>query len=85
MKDFFKMLFASCLGNILVFVIGIFIVIGLIGGIIASALSIYKDGNSTFVVEDNSVLRLDLNKTILERTPSELENYINTNQVLQTF
>lgn len=82
MKDFFKMLFASCLGNILVFVIGIFIVIGLIGGIIASALSIYKDGNSTFVVEDNSVLRLDLNKTILERTPSELENYINTNQVM---
>jgi signal peptide peptidase SppA, 67K type len=62
MKQFFKFMFASALGTVLVFIIGFFIVIGSITATL-SGLS-----KSTVVVKPNSVLQMKLDYEIPDRT-----------------
>ena len=81
MKDFLKMMLASCLGSIIVFGICTFLVISLIVGVVASAIS-STDDSTTTVIKPNSVLQLDLTKSIYERTPSELNSYLESNMVI---
>ena len=81
MKDFLKMTLASCLGSMIVFGICTFLVISLIVGVVASAIS-STDDSTTTVIKPNSVLQLDLTKTIYERTPSELNSYLESNMVI---
>lgn len=81
MKDFLKMMLASCLGSIIVFGVCTFLVISLIVGVVASAIS-STDDSTTTVIKPNSVLQLDLTKSIYERTPSELNSYLESNMVI---
>ena len=81
MKDFLKMMLASCLSSMIVFGICTFLVISLIVGVVASAISSTDDSSIT-VVNQNSVLQLDLTKSIYERTPSELNSYLESNMVI---
>ncbi|MBB6240403.1 protease-4 [Pedobacter sp. AK013] len=64
MREFFKYLFASMLGFflsiVIVFIIGFVVVVGLISSI---------DNDKTVVVSNNSVLFLNLDQAITERTP----------------
>ncbi len=60
MKQFFKFMFASMLGNILLVIIIIFILIGM-----ASSLSKKEE----IVVKDNSVLTMSLDAPITDRSP----------------
>ncbi|WP_412468033.1 signal peptide peptidase SppA [Pedobacter sp. KLB.chiD] len=66
MREFFKYLFASMLGFflsiIIVFIIGFVVVVGLISSI---------DNDKTITVTNNSVLFLNLDQAILERTPKK--------------
>lgn len=82
MKDFFKMLLASCLGSMIMFGIGIFLVFALIIGSVASIVSMAGNTEKTVVVTSNSVLQLDLTKSVYERAPSDLDMYLEGNQVL---
>ena len=81
MKDFFKMMLASCLSNLLILGIGVFDFVALIVGSVATMVSSGENADM-LVVKENSVLELDLNKSIYERTPNELDAYLEGNQVL---
>src|SRR5690242_7097858 len=63
MKQFFKFTFASMLGFILANLILLFVVIG----IISSAVSSSKD-KERVVVKSNSILKIELNSILPERT-----------------
>ena len=82
MKEFFKMMLASCLGSLIVFGVCIFLVFSLIIGSIISVIESADDRNTVTTISQNSVLHLDLTKTIYERTPSELNTYMGYNQVM---
>ncbi len=62
MKQFFKFTFASCLGVFLAFVALFFVLIPIVGDSLASAFDSRKK------VKSNSVLRIQLNKAIPEKT-----------------
>lgn len=62
MKQFFKFTFASCLGVFLAFVALFFVLIPIVGGSLASAFDSKKK------VKSNSILRIQLNKAIPEKT-----------------
>ena len=81
MKDFFKMMLASCLSNLIILGIGVFVFVALIVGSVATLVS-SGENTDMLVVKENSVLELDLNKSIYERTPNELDAYLEGNQVL---
>ena len=81
MKDFLKMMLASCLSSMIVFGICTFLVIALIVGSVATIIS-STDDSTTTIVKPNSVLQLDLTKSIYERTPSELNSYLESNMVI---
>ena len=81
MKDFFKMMLASCLSNLIILGIGVFVFVALIVGSVATMVS-SGENTDILVVKENSVLELDLNKSIYERTPNELDAYLEGNQVL---
>ena len=81
MKDFLKMMLASCLSSMIVFGICTFLVISLIIGGVATIISSAEESTVT-TVNPNSVLQLDLTKTIYERTPSELNSYLESNMVI---
>lgn len=81
MKDFFKMMLASCLSNLIILGIGVFVFVALIVGSVATMVSSGENADM-LVVKENSVLELDLNKSIYERTPNELDAYLEGNQVL---
>lgn len=80
MKDFFKMMLASCLSNLIILVIGMFLFFAFIVGSVASLMS--SGENTDMIVKENSVLKLELNKTIYEQTPGELNSYLEGNQAL---
>lgn len=61
MKNFFKMVFATMLGFILLHVLVVVIMIFVIAGVAAGI------GNEVVNVEDNSVLKLELNGSLSER------------------
>lgn len=81
MKDFFKIMLASCLSNLIILGIGVFVFVALIVGSVATLVSSGENADM-LVVKENSVLELDLNKSIYERTPNELDSYLEGNQVL---
>ena len=66
MKEFFKMMLASCLSNLIILVIGMFLFFAFIVGSVATLMS--SSENTSVIVKENSVLKLDLNKTIYEQT-----------------
>lgn len=61
MRDFFKFLFASAIGTVLVFVLGFFF-IGIVFGALAAA------GQQDAVVEDHTILVPELSQPIMERS-----------------
>lgn len=65
MKNFFKMVFATMLGFILLQVLAFIIMLFVIAGMAASL------GNKSAVVKDNSVLCLELNGTLCERVAED--------------
>lgn len=63
MKQFFKFMFASMLGMTLTIILGFLLIIGIVGGIVASA------GNKPITyVSDNSVLHIELKEEIKDRS-----------------
>lgn len=68
MKQFLKYFFASTLGTVVGFVLIIFLSGLILAGIIGSAIMAGKS-DSEVKVKSNSVLAIDLSKTIVERTP----------------
>jgi protease-4 len=65
MKDFFKFMFASMLGMLLMLVIAFFILIGIVSAIVASA-----DKDKSVSISANSILEIKLDEALTERTPS---------------
>jgi protease-4 len=61
MKEFFKMMFASMTGCLITVLVVFFVMMGVISGLMSS-------GDSEIVVEDKTVLVIELNKAIVERT-----------------
>jgi protease-4 len=71
MKQFFKFMFASMLGMLLTVIISIFLLVLIIGGIVASAGS-----SPVTFVSDNSVLHIKLDEEIMDRaSKNPLENF----------
>lgn len=70
MKDFLKIVLASALGfviaNILFSIIAMIFFFGAIGSFLGS-----MSGGEKFILQDNTVLNLRLNGSIMERTPEE--------------
>lgn len=81
MKQFFKFMFASMLGMTLTIILGFFIILGIIGGILATAGS-----QPIAFVHENSVLHIDLKEEIQDRSSNNpLENFdFNTFQAKET-
>ena len=68
MKQFFKFLFSSFLGTLLAFVIGFFILMGMVAALMPK--------EEVVEVKPNTVLRITLNNQISDRSPSNpLENF----------
>jgi len=65
MKDFFKFMFASMLGFVVIFVIFFFVMVGLIASIATFA------DKKAVTIEPNSVLQMNLNYEILDRAPKD--------------
>ena len=65
MKDFFKFMFASMLGMLLMLILAFFILIGIVSAIVASA-----DKDKTVSISANSILEIKLDEPLTERTPS---------------
>jgi protease-4 len=65
MKDFFKFMFASMLGFILVLVVLFFIFVGLVASLISFA------DKKAVSIEPNTVLQIKLEKPILDRAPKD--------------
>jgi len=63
MKDFFKMMFASMLGFFLVCVIIFFILLGLVVAVVSFST------NEVVSISPKTILRLELDKPILDRSP----------------
>lgn len=72
MKQFFKFVFASMLGVFLSTIIFFFIAIAIVGALISTASS-----EKTVEVSDNSVLRINLDYAIKERTEKNPFNNVN--------
>ena len=71
MKSFFKYLLATVIGMLIVSLIMFFVTIGTIGAMFASSGS-----STTKPVKDNSILRIDLDKTIADKTQeSNFDNF----------
>lgn len=70
MKDFFKMLFASILGVLIVIMVGFFIVVG----VITAMLSMESTPTE---IAPNSILRIALDKPIQDRTSDNPFQFIN--------
>lgn len=66
MKDFFKFMFASMLGFVITLVILFFLFIGVVASFISLAES------QTAEVKDNSILKMELNYTINDRTQKQM-------------
>jgi protease-4 len=65
MKGFFKMMFASIVGIFVSMLLIFFILLGIVGGLMSSA-------DKPVVVEPNSILKLTLDKEIVERSASSI-------------
>ncbi len=77
MKQFFKFMFASCLGTFFVMLLFFLIGMGIIGAIVSGAFQ-----EKPVTVAENSVLELNLAKPILEREATELETVLSGAQSL---
>lgn len=66
MKEFFKYVFATIIGFIISMVIIVAVITGIIVGVVSSI-----DEDTTVLVSSNSVLYLNLDQAIVERTPHD--------------
>lgn len=67
MREFFKYVFATVVGLIISFTLIFVVFIAIVVGIVSSSI----DNESTVAVTDNTVLYLNLDQAITERTPNE--------------
>ncbi|MEO5569648.1 MAG: signal peptide peptidase SppA [Bacteroidia bacterium] len=65
MKQFFKFMFASALGMLLMFILLFFIFLGIIAGLVSSA-----GGEKATTISANSILEIKLDEPLTERTPN---------------
>lgn len=70
MKQFFKFLFASCLGSGLAMIISFFLILGIISSIIASI----GKSSDDISVKNNSVLLVDLSNPIYDREVEDISS-----------
>ncbi|PKP04732.1 MAG: signal peptide peptidase SppA, partial [Bacteroidetes bacterium HGW-Bacteroidetes-6] len=61
MKEFFKMMLASMTGCLITVLVVFFVMLGVVSGLMSS-------GEKDIVVQDKTVLVIELNKTIVERS-----------------
>jgi protease-4 len=71
MNNFFKMLFASCLGTLLALTVGVFLMVVIVGGIFAAFSS--NKSEEVAEIETNSILHLKLNQPIAEQTQEDVD------------
>lgn len=77
MKQFFKFLFASCLGSGLAMIISFFLIFGILISMISSLTS--KDDKVE--VKDNSVLVIDLSKPVYDREIQDISSMLSTSGI----
>lgn len=77
MKQFFKFLFASCLGSGLAMIVSFFLIFGILISMISSLTS--KD--NAVEVKDNSVLVIDLSKPIYDREIQDISSMLSTSGI----
>jgi protease-4 len=65
MKQFFKFMFASALGMLLMFIILFFLLIGVVSVLVSSA-----GGEKAVTISGNSILEIKLDEPLTERTPN---------------
>jgi len=64
MKGFFKYVLATIVGIVAISIVGLLLLFAVIGGIVASA-------DKEVTVEDNSMLRIDLSRTLVDRASND--------------
>ena len=77
MKQFFKFLFASCLGSGLAMILSFFIIIGIIMSMIASV----SKNSDDVKVKDNSVLVIDLSNPVYDREIEDISSMLSTDGI----
>jgi len=77
MKQFFKFLFASCLGSGLAMIISFFLILGILIAMVSSLVS----NDDKIEVKDNSVLVIDLSKPIYDREIQDISSMISTSGI----
>ncbi len=75
MKEFFKFMFASMLGTFLASFALFFVGFLIIAGAISAAFSDLDKSKRTTRVKDNTILRIDLDRPIVERGPDEVFSF----------
>jgi protease IV len=65
MKQFFKFMFASALGMLLMFILLFFIFLAMVGALVSSA-----GGEKAVTISANSILEIKLDEPLTERTPN---------------
>jgi protease IV len=73
MKQFFKFMFASCLGSFISMIVVLVVIFSMIGAMVASS-------SKTEEVKDNSVLVIDLSKPIYDREVTDISNMVSSLQ-----
>ncbi|MBP3253621.1 MAG: signal peptide peptidase SppA [Bacteroidales bacterium] len=77
MKQFFKFLFASCLGSGLAMILSFFIILGVITSMIASV----GKNSDDVKVKDNSVLVVDLSNPVYDREIEDIQSMLSTDGI----
>jgi protease-4 len=80
MKQFFKMFFASMLGMVVASVIIVGLLIGLVAGIANKAVSSASSNKESVNIKDNSILKIDLSKTIHEQGEENSLSLLSSNE-----
>lgn len=77
MRQFFKFLFASCLGSSLAMILSFFIIIA----IITSMINALANSSEKVQVENNSVLVIDLSKPIYDREVNDIPSMFSSDGI----
>ncbi|MBR1775335.1 MAG: signal peptide peptidase SppA [Bacteroidales bacterium] len=77
MKQFFKFLFASCLGSGLAMILSFFIIFGIISSMIASV----SKNSDDVKVKDNSILVIDLSNPVYDREIEDISSMLSTDGI----
>ncbi|MBO6117568.1 MAG: signal peptide peptidase SppA [Bacteroidales bacterium] len=77
MKQFFKFLFASCLGSGLAMILSFFIIVGIITSMIASV----SKSSDDVKVKDNTILVIDLSNPVYDREIEDISSMLSTDGI----